>query len=58
VDWLKSGGDIHDLRDIFGHSGVKTTEMHLAYFDRGGATVREVQTGTGAASWNTEIDYK
>jgi len=33
IDYLKNGGDIYKLKQILGHSSVKTTEMYLAYDD-------------------------
>lgn len=31
IDYLRAGGDIYALKDILGHTSVKTTEIYLGY---------------------------
>lgn len=31
IDYLRNGGDIYALKDILGHTSVKTTEIYLGY---------------------------
>ena len=31
IDYLRNGGDVYDLKNILGHTSVKTTEIYLGY---------------------------